>query len=342
MKETPSLSLIICTYRRPLQVQELLRSLAQQTTLPDEVLVIDGSPDTETETVVQANQAETGLPSLLYYQVPPQERGLTRQRNYGIARAAGNIVAFLDDDTIPEPTYFTEVLACFQRHPAAAGIGGYIVDPETSWQRVAPTQPLQWDRYRFGTWERRLEYRRRLRRLLRLDSPLPPGWMPPAGHGLPVGYLPPDGEDYQVEFIMGGASTWKCHILLTHKFSRYFEGYGLYEDLDYCIRASREGPVYLCTRARLAHHHAPSGRPNQFDYGVMVVRNGWFVWRRRWPSPAGVDCVRWWAVTLLLSACRLGDAARPAHRTQAISETLGRLWGLCTLVWSRPQEPYGT
>lgn len=322
-----SLTLIVCTYRRPGPVRRLLQAVASQTRRPDEVLVVDASPDSETEEAVR----DLGV---TYGRVPPEERGLTRQRNWGMARARGELIAFLDDDTVPEPGYFAEVLACFERHPGAAGVGGYIAN-EVDWRPAAGEPSLSV--YRSGEWERREDFRWRLRRLAGLDSPLGPGRMPPAGHARPTGFVPPDGADHPVELFMGGAATWRRGLLERVRFSRWFEGYGLYEDLDFCLRAGREGSLWLCTRARLAHLHDSAGRPHRFRYGEMVVRNGWRVWRLRWPSPSWPDRGRWWATTLLLAACRLGDAVRGPERSAALSEALGRFWGSVTLLWDRPR-----
>jgi GT2 family glycosyltransferase len=323
-----SLSLIVCTHRRPGPVRRLLEAVAAQTRRPDEVLVIDASADAQTEEAVR------GL-GVIYERVPPEERGLTRQRNRGIARAQGELIAFLDDDTVPERSYFAEVLAGFERHPDAVGVGGYICN-EVEWRRESGRPSLAV--YRNGGWERREDLRWRLRRLAGLDSPLPAGRMPASGHGRSTGFIPPDGEDHLVEFFMGGAATWRRDLMERVRFSPWFEGYGLYEDLDFCLRAGREGSLWLCTRARLAHLHDAAGRPHRFHYGEMVVRNGWRVWRLRWPSPPWPDRGRWWATTLLLAVCRLGDAVRGPERTAALSEALGRLWGSATLLWDRPGE----
>lgn len=330
-----SLSLIVCTWRRPEAVRRLLASLRDQTRPPAEILVVDASPIAETET--EAVAAASGLPGLVYDRVPPEERGLTRQRNRGIARARGEVIAFLDDDTVPEPGYFAELLACFERHPDAVGVGGYICN-EVDWRTVTTGTGLAV--FRSGDWERREDYRWRLRRLLGLDSPFPAGWMPPSGHPRATGFVPPDGEDHRVEFFMGGASAWTRGLLERVRFSPWFEGYGLYEDLDFCLRAGREGSLWLCTQARLAHLHDAPGRPNQLRYGEMVVRNGWRVWRQRWPSPPWPERGRWWATTLLLAGCRLGDAVRGPARGAALADAVGRLRGAATLLWSRPEgEP---
>jgi len=325
--------LIVCTYRRPLAVRRLVDSLNGQIAPPEEVLVIDGSEDTSTETAVR--EMET-LALVRYFRVPPEDRGLTRQRNYGVARARSGIVAFLDDDTIPEPGYFEEIRACFRRHPDAGGVGGYIAGPR--WWRVDPGGKPSVGVFRCGDWERREDYRWRLRKLLRLDSDSPPGWMPHFGHGRSVTFLPPDGNDYPVEFMFGGASAWRREILDRHKFSTYFEGYGLYEDLSFSLQVSRTVPLYVCTAARLAHRHDEGGRPNSFLYGRMVVRNGWYVWRQRWPHPSVPDRLRWWAITLLLTLCRFVDARQGGLR-RGVGEALGRIAGAMFIVIDAPRAP---
>jgi len=341
MSRCSRLSLIVCTYQRPLQVERLLESLCLQATMPGETLIVDSSPNDETERTVQRLQHETKIPNLRYDRVSSEHHGLTLQRNYGIAHAQGEILAFLDDDTIPEPDYFEKIIDCFERHPEAIGVGGYITNEVHWWQADGkPRQSLSV--FRSGKWERREDYRWRLRKLLRLGSPVSPGWMPPSGHGRHVGFLPPDEQDHQVEFLMGGASAWRSKIFQHHQFSTYFRGYGLYEDLDFCVRASVDGPLYLCTQARLAHHHDPLGRPNHFRYGEMVVRNGWLVWRRRWPIPHHSDRMRWWAITTLLALCRLGDTLRGLKGRVALAEAAGRFWGMITLLWDKPGDAHGS
>lgn len=333
---TRTLSLIVCTLGRPQQISSLLDSVLNQTRPPDEIIIVDASADDETKDVVTRIQNDTADQSLRYFRVAERDRGLTRQRNYGIQRANGNIVAFLDDDTIPEPDYFAELVACFDRHPNAIGVGGYIVN-EIPWRRATPSDKSSRAIFRAGEWVRREDYRWRLRKMLGLASPLSPGKTPPFGHGRPIGFLPPDGADYEVEFVMGGASSWRSDVLASHEFSHFFEGYGLYEDMDFCIRASSDGPLFVNTRARLAHHHAGPSRPNKFRYGEMVVRNGWFVWRRRWPRPRPADRARWWWITLLLAFCRLLDVRGPS-KLDGFREALGRFYGAARVLVSNPRE----
>lgn len=334
MSAQSDLALIVCTYRRPQALARLLDAVARQTRRPDEVLVVDGSPDAASEHAIAHHLAPPAHSR--YLRVAPEARGLTRQRNLGIVHTQARLVAFLDDDTVPEVDYFAQILAAFEQHPDAVGIGGYLTG--TAWQRGAEPAGDSHAHYRHGAWTRAEALRWRLRRRLGLDSPLPPGWMPPSGHARSLGYLPPDGRVYRVEFLMGGAATWRRSLLEKRAFSHLFDGYGLYEDLDFSLRTRGLGALYLCTRARLAHLHEPVGRPRPLRYGRMVTRNGWRVWRTRWPKPALGDRCRWWMTTLLLAACRLGGGIRGPHRLQALAETAGRLAGAAEVLVQPPSR----
>ncbi len=109
------------------------------------------------------------------------------------------------------------------------------------------------------------------------------------------------------------------------KFSSYFEGYGLYEDMDFCLRASKLGQLYVNTSAQLYHHHNESGRPNQFKYGKMVIRNGWYVWRVKYPSPGLKSKIKWHAIAFLLTLVRFSNVLTTSQRKKAFTESLGRV-----------------
>lgn len=331
------ISLIICTYKRAEAMKVLLGSLRKQNVSPDEILVIDASLDELTAELVAEEQKSWSKGSLFYFKAPPEHRGLTKQRNYGVVRATSEIIAFLDDDTVPEPNYFQEIRNCFEKYPDCHGVGGFITN-EVEWSLSQKRKSKDLTTFQYGGWEVRESYRWKIRKLLGLESPIPPGWVPEFGHGRPVNFIPPDGKDHKVETLMGGASAWRKEVFQKHNFSTFFEGYGLYEDFDFCVRVSRQNPLYLCTKARLAHYHAPTGRPDSFLYGKMVVRNGWFVWRRRWSNPNLKNQLRWWAITYLLIILRLIDVRDLSTCKSAFLEGCGRLWGAATLLWDKPRE----
>jgi GT2 family glycosyltransferase len=317
------LSLVVCTFCRPKAVARLTKALEDVLHGPDEIVIVDSSPDERTEEALKACK----LP-LRYYRVGEEHRGLTRQRNFGAAISTGEIIAFFDDDIVPDQRFFVELRSCWGRHPEAVGIGGYIVGEEWK-RRTGATEGRAW--FVWNDMARREPLRWVARKWLCLASDLPPGYVPPEGHGRSIGCYPPDGNDYQVEFLMGGVSSWRSDAARQVGFSTFFEGYGLYEDMDFCLRAGKLGRLYLCTRAQVQHLHDPVGRPKWFRYGMMVVRNGWYVWRRRWPQPALRARVKWWLTTWLLIVIRATNGR------DGFLESLGRVAGAVWVITNPPK-----
>jgi GT2 family glycosyltransferase len=324
-------SLIVCTYQRPKALLDLLNSVSQQSRYPDQVLIIDGSIDSETKESL--NQWE--FKNLEYFQVQEKERGLTRQRNYGIKKTAINIdiICFLDDDIILEQDYFEKLMDTYSVYPNAIGVGGYISN-EVSWEK-SDTVPY-FDEFKMDGYIRNLGSRNLLRKRLGLLSNRPPGVMPEFSNGLSIGFLPPSGKIYPVEFFMGGVASYRKEIFEKLAFSEYFQGYGLYEDMDFCLRVSRLDQLYVNTAARVEHHHEQSGRPDKYKYGKMVIRNGWYVWRVKYPHPDLKARLKWHGTAFLLTLVRLGNMISTQKRKEAFTESLGRIAGWWSLLLNKP------
>jgi GT2 family glycosyltransferase len=327
-------SLVICTYKRPQALLNLLNSVKLQTLYPNEILIVDGSPDDFTEEMLAQNH----FLNLVYYKVEEKDRGLTKQRNYGIMRVseASEVVCFLDDDTVLAPNYFEEIIKTYTIHPEALGVGGYITN-EVSWQYVGVDYVPKINEFYFDDYKRSDGSRFVWRKKLGLDSDALPGCSPEFSHGRSVGFLPPSGKVYPVEQLMGGVSSFRKSVFEQFQFSTYFEGYGLYEDADFTLRVSKIGKLYLNTAAQLEHHHDAAGRPNQYAYGKMVVRNGWYVWRVKNPKPSLKAKFKWHAITLLLTAIRAINIITTNKRKEAITETSGRIAGWFSLIFNKPK-----
>lgn len=327
-------SLIVCTYMRPIPLLQLLQSVQVQILYPDEILIIDGSTNTETELALKENQFQ----NLHYFAVPPEHRGLTKQRNYGIERVGTEmeVVCFLDDDTVLENDYFEQLLKTYDIYPEALGVGGYIGN-ESQCEFVGKKYKPKIDEFFFDGWKRKDGSRFILRKRLGLDSDCPPGYSSLYSHGRSVGFLPPSGKTYEVEMLMGGVSSFKKTVFKILKFSAYFEGYGLYEDADFTLRVAKKGKLYLNTAAQLNHYHAASGRPNQYQYGKMVVRNGWYVWRVKNPKPSLNAKLKWNLITIVLTMIRFSNIFTTSKRKEACTEAMGRTIGWWSLWVNKPK-----
>lgn len=328
-------SLIICTYKRAEAILKLLKSVKLQSVYPDEIIIVDGSEDDITKEL----NLESNYQNLSYYKVNPQDRGLTKQRNFGINNVAEGIdvICFLDDDTILEINYFQEILKTYQAFPEALGVGGYI-NNETKWEYIGGNYIPKSNEFYFDGWKRNEGARFILRKKLYLDSDVLPGFLPEFSHGRSIGFLPPTNKIYEVEQLMGGVSSFKKDVFNHFQFSHYFEGYGLYEDADFTLRLSKTGKLYVNTAAQLGHFHDVSGRPNQYQYGRMVVRNGWYVWRVKFTNPSFHAKLKWHLIILLLTTIRLTNVITTNKRKEAFTEALGRIVGWFSLFLSKPKR----
>ncbi|WP_163514488.1 glycosyltransferase family 2 protein [Gelidibacter japonicus] len=324
-------SLIICTYMRPKALLNLLNSVNKQTLYPNEILIIDGSTNSETE----QNLKQHPFKNLVYHKVDDEHRGLTKQRNYGISKVHQNseAICFLDDDTVLNVNYFKQLLSTYDQYPNALGVGGYISN-EVHWQKADGS--INSKRFYYDGWMRNEPLRFRIRHWFGLGPDTPPCVLPSFSHGRSVGFLPPSGKIYPVEHFMGGVSSYKMSVFKDLRFSTYFEGYGLYEDVDFCLRLTKRGLLYINTAAQLAHYHEPFGRPNKYKYGKMVIRNGWYVWRVKYPKPNLKMKLKWYSVHLLLISMRLLNIFTTNRPKEAFNDIIGRLVGCWSLLYNKP------
>ncbi len=125
----PLISVVIPTWNRPDLLERCLHALRRQTIGRDdyEIIVCDDGPSARTRALVDSMAIATGgRPRLLY--VPVRDtQGPAGARNAGWRAAKSPIIAFTDDDTLPEPGWLEAGLAAMASGAEAAV--GRIVMP---------------------------------------------------------------------------------------------------------------------------------------------------------------------------------------------------------------------
>jgi GT2 family glycosyltransferase len=327
-------TLIICTHMRPKPLLKLLQSVEKQSLYPNEILIIDGSINDETEIVVK----EGIFKNLKYFKVKETERGLTKQRNFGIRKVAeaSDIVCFLDDDVVLENDYFQAVINAFNSDKNVVGVGGVALNENRWLLKDRNINYNKVDYYEFDNHVIKESLRNKVRNIFGLQSPENSGVMPNFSHGRTYSY-PLTGKNYEVDLLVGMSFSFKRVVFENIAFSTYFEGYGLYEDADYSLRALKFGKNIISTNAKLNHYHEASGRPNNYQYGKMVLRNGWYVWRVKYPNPPLKARLKWHATAILLTKIRLLNVITTSNRKEAFTESLGRIVGWFSLIFNAPK-----
>src|SRR5215204_30093 len=116
------ISVVIPTYKRPGLLSACLSALTSQTLYKNsyEVIVVSDGPDMETELVVR-QFCETGY-SFVYLHTP-LKKGPAAARNMGWQSAAGTLVAFTDDDCIPDPGWLNDFWNAYKDETTIAYTG---------------------------------------------------------------------------------------------------------------------------------------------------------------------------------------------------------------------------
>lgn len=319
---------------RPKALLDLLHSVKTQTLYPDEIIIVDGSTDERTKEILERNSFE----KLNYFLVEKENRGLTKQRNFGISKTSNQseIICFLDDDTILELNYFEEIINAFKNDSNVVGVSG-IATNENQWiKKEANKKYSKFKFYHFEDYVYPEGLRNVIRNIVGLQSGLGSGQMPEFSNGRNCGF-PLNGKTYEVDLLMGMSFSFRRIVFDNIKFSTYFEGYGLYEDADYSIRAQKFGKNVVTTKAQLSHFHNQDGRPNKYQYGKMVARNGWYVWRLKYPKPSFIARIKWNSILILLTVIRFSNIFTTNKKFEALTESCGRIVGWISLLYNRPK-----
>jgi GT2 family glycosyltransferase len=122
----PTLSVVISTFNRTVDLRNALESVASQTSMPLEVLVVDDGDDVSTEKMMSSlHESFATRGSVLRHMRNPGERSLTVARNLGVDNTSGEVVLFIDDDVVLDGDYIRALVQVYTDHPEAKGVQGF-------------------------------------------------------------------------------------------------------------------------------------------------------------------------------------------------------------------------
>ncbi|QEH34779.1 Glycosyl transferase family 2 [Aquisphaera giovannonii] len=130
-------TIVVPTYRRPDLLDRCLQALTALDFDPaeGEIVVADDAGSEETRTQVEGWARRSAIP--IRYATPASAHGPAAARNAGWRAGQGGIVAFTDDDCIPDPRWLAEGVAAIEAGADAAS--GRVVVP-------LPERPTDYER----------------------------------------------------------------------------------------------------------------------------------------------------------------------------------------------------
>jgi len=112
------LTLVMPVYNRAHQVGRTLASIAGQTRLPDEVILVDNASTDATPQVLRAwAESMAGAPCRVRILTEPR-RGASQARQTGLEHVATDYVMFFDSDDIMTPRHIEVIMTDFKSDPA--------------------------------------------------------------------------------------------------------------------------------------------------------------------------------------------------------------------------------
>lgn len=219
-----TISVIIPTYGREETLRETLANVIQQDYPSYEVLVIDQTAQHEPETEAYLNQLATEGKIRLFR---VKWASLPGARNYGVRRATGDIVLFLDDDVQLPAGFLAAHARNYVDRPEVGAVAGRVYDR----MKLADAMPG-----------------------LAIDD-LPPEAMDPGIAWYHID-LVHTRKPQQVLTARGCNMSFRRELFEKHGvwFDERFRGSAVREESDFCLRIRRTGfKIWYDPQADLVH-----------------------------------------------------------------------------------------
>jgi GT2 family glycosyltransferase len=116
-------SIVIPVYKRAAWLKKCIEALQKQVSAePFEIVIVDDGSPNEDEIAEVVTRANFGSLPLAFNR--KTNAGPAAARNSGVKMASGEIVCFLDDDSIPDRNWLTEITEPFRFSSSAAIVNG--------------------------------------------------------------------------------------------------------------------------------------------------------------------------------------------------------------------------
>jgi GT2 family glycosyltransferase len=242
-KKILPVSAIIPTKDRTEVLLRTLNSLAGQSYLPEEIILVDAS---------STNEAEQRIPTVHF---PPAVhvvyakaivKGAAQQRMQAMQLATTNVIFFMDDDILFEERCVEQLFRGFEQTPKVGGVNAMITNQRYKTPGlITRVMLIILSGKRLGTWAGKV---------------VGPAW----------NLLPEDNPEFpeyvECEWLNSGCTMYRREALPNPVFPERFKGYSIMEDLAVSLKVGKSWTLLNARTARIFHDSQPG------DYKSSLVR----------------------------------------------------------------------
>jgi GT2 family glycosyltransferase len=278
------ISVVICTRNRPKELVECIKTICSQSLLPYELIIVDASDSEQTRLGI----TDFNRDFRLKYVRSKRPSYLSTDRNAGIRNSSGDVILFLDDDTLLDRDFIKEIARVFEedKEKRIGGAMGNIVNagipPETTLRKLYANLHLVISYVFLLSIARDGRYR---------------------VSGSPT-YVVNISETRDVEFLSGCCMAYRAEIFRDLKFEEKFPE--LYEeDGDLSYRVSKRYRNVYTPYAKLVHREseAESARyrlSRPYVRAKKTVESNYYHLKKNFPRTVKNTVAFWWSVIGML------------------------------------------
>jgi len=251
-----SLAVVIPTLNRPHDLTTAVRTLLEQTKLPEELIIIDQSPGDESEQQVRtlfAEHAKQANQICLRYTRDTGVDSAAMARNVALDQNRCEVVLFLDDDVELEPDFVEELMVGYSEDSEITGISGIITNYKPGGYAA---RMWQWLFIRGPFYDERQSLYHRADELR-------------------------NSGRITVSRFGGGLMSFRANHIGGLRFDSNLRGTSEGEDVDFCLRLPANARLEIDPRARLIHKASADTRKDE-HWIASVVRGNSYLYYRNW------------------------------------------------------------
>ena len=259
MKEKLKISVIIPTKDRVDEIRRCIKSILNQTILPDEIIVVDSSEKKVLDSLIRETFPHAACKIRYFY----YKGSNNMARNMGVRRSTGDILFFFDDDVILNKDYIKEVVKLFEEDKESniAGVMGKI----TNIRRDMPAVSAAFRRVFF------LGY-------------FGDGEFTPSGIATSVQHM---NKITKTSFLSGCGMAYRRKVFREFAFDENLgrhSGYCYRDDVDFSYRVSRKYSLIYTPFAKLEHRKSEKSRIDQTLATRQQIFNFYYLFKKNMPK----------------------------------------------------------